>query len=247
MRNFAVLLVGSLLASCISAPPKTALAYDIDAPGAVEPVAQDPRVPSKPRSGRPEWHRGQTLMQGFFGITEFQSVERSGGGTPDVDGDEGDLDEFPVFGGGAQYKLGGERIDWGLEGMFSFGGSANSSAFVVGGGGAAVAIDVDLLVLDFYFGPFISTFLGDNIRLYGAAGPLFEWADYEQSNALGTDDGSGFGFGTYARTGIEFMVQGGTLLGVGVRWSDTSVDLGSDLGDLEMDGFQLLFTVSRGI
>jgi len=186
------------------------------------------------------------LMQGFFGVSEYQNVEREGGSSPDVDGDEGDLDEFPLLGGGAQYKFGGERLDYGLEGLFSFGGSANSTA-IVGSGGAAVAIDVDLLIFDFYFGPFISTFVGDSVRLYAGAGPLFEWADYEQSDATGTDNGSGFGFGTYARTGIEFVIPGGTMLGVGVRWSDTSVDLGSDLGDLEMDGFQVLFTVSRGI
>jgi hypothetical protein len=37
------------------------------------------------------------------------------------------------------------------------------------------------------------------------------------------------------------------LIGLGVRWSDTSVDLSNDLGDLDMDGLQVLFTVSRGI
>lgn len=242
MRNLAALLAGSLLASCLSTAPNEARRNDLESAS-----VQDPFVPKEPRFGRPEWQRGQMLMQGFFGVSEFRNVEREGGGTPDVDGDEGDLDEFPLIGGGAQYKLGGERIDYGLEGLFSFGGSANAAAFTTTGGGTTVAIDVDLLVFDFYFGPFLSFFVGDSVRLYAGAGPLFEWADYEESDGVTTDDGSGFGFGTYARTGIEFVIGGGTMLGVGVRWSDTSVDLSSDLGDLQMDGFQLLFTVSRGI
>jgi len=186
-------------------------------------------------------------MHGFLGVSAFDNVEREGGGIADVDGDEGDLDEIPVIGGGAQWKLGGEKLDYGLELLFSLSGIANATAFAVGGGGAAVAIDVDLLVVDVYGGPFISTFLGDGLRLYASAGPLMEWADYEESDSGLSEDGSGFGYGTYARAGFEFVLPSRTMLGLGARWSDTSVDLGSDLGDLEMDGFQILFTVSRGI
>lgn len=186
-------------------------------------------------------------MQGFFGVSQFETIEREGGGTPTVDGDDGDLDEIPFLGGGAQFKLGGERLDFGFEGLFSFGGRANADAFVIGGGGAAVAVDVDLLIFDLYGGPFVSAFLGDKLRLYAAAGPLLQWADYEESNSVGDNDGSGFGYGLYARTGCEFVLPSRTMIGLGARWSDTSVDLGGDLGDLEMDGFQLMLTVSRGI
>jgi hypothetical protein len=194
-----------------------------------------------------EWLPGQALMHGFFGITEFQDVSVDDGGPGRVDGDSGDLDELPVIGGGAQWKLGGDRIDFGLEGMFSFAWSSDATAFVVGGGGAAVAVDVDLLIFEFYGGPFASVFLGDKVRVYGAAGPLFEWTNYDQEGNALDDDGSGFGYGYYARTGLEFSLASRTLLGFGVRWSDSSADLGGSLGDLEIDGLQALITVSRGI
>jgi len=217
-----------------------------------EPVAEpqtSPRPPQQPipMERRPrsfDWQPRQALMQGFFGVTEFQdiSVDNGAGHVDD------DLDELPVIGGGAQWKLGGERIDLGLEGMLSFSWSSDAAAFVVGGGGAAVAVDVDLLVFELYGGPFASLFLGDKVRLYGAAGPLMQWANYDQNDHddVFDEDGSGFGYGYYARTGLEFALDPHTFLGFGVRWSDSSVDLGSSLGDLEIDGLQAVITVSRG-
>ena len=161
--------------------------------------------------------------------------------------DDGDLDELPVIGGGAQWKLGGERVDFGLEGLMSFSWRANAEAFVIGGGGAAVAVDVDISLFELYGGPFASLFLGDKLRLHGAAGPILQFADYEQEGGGLADDGSGFGAGWYARTGLEFVLPARTLLGFGVRWSDSTVDLGSGLGDLELEGLQAVVTVSRGI
>ncbi len=184
-------------------------------------------------------------MQGFIGYTSFQKVSLDTGPST-IDGDEGDLDNLPLIGGGAQWKLGGKRIDYGIEGLMSFSGSANATAFVIGGGGAAVAVDVDLLVFDLYGGLFASAFLGEKLRVYGAAGPLMEWAQWDQSGNALDDNGSGFGVGTYARTGFEFGLPSRVLVGFGVRWSESSVDLGS-LGDLDMDGLQFLFTVSRGL
>ena len=194
-----------------------------------------------------QWHPGQAMMHGFFGITEFRDFSVDSSGPGHVDGDRGDLDELPLLGGGAQWKLGGERLDFGLEGLFSFAWSSDATAFVVGGGGAAVAVDVDLLLFEFYGGPFASVFLGEKVRVYGATGPLFQWTTYDQTGNSLDDDGSGFGYGYYARTGIEFALASRTFLGVGVRWSDSEVDLGGNLGDLQMDGLQGMITVSRGL
>jgi len=262
MKLLALLVLSSCLASCVATRSST-YSRELGSPsllpstGSAEagsfamssaPAAQDGIPLTGPgRPGRPDWNRGQPLMHGFFGVSEYETVSREGGGTPSVDGDKGDLDDMPVIGGGAQYKLGGERIDFGLEGIFSFGGRANATAWVAGGGGAAVAVDVDLLIFDLYGGPFVSMFLGNHLRAYFAAGPLMEWADYDQENSLSHESGSGFGYGTYARTGLELVLPSRTMIGMGVRWSDTSVDLGGNLGDLDMDGYQLLFTVSRGI
>lgn len=195
---------------------------------------------------RLQWHEGQPLMHGFFGASSYSKVEAGGG---DFDGDEGDLDQLPVIGGGAQWKLGGDRFDIGFEGILSFSGAANAAAVAVGGGSAAVAVDVDLLIFELYGGPFVSLFLGEKLRAYVSGGPILQWANYDQesSSALFEDDGSGFGSGWYVRTGIEFALASHTLIGFGVRWSETSVDLGGNLDDLEIEGLQGLFTVSQGL
>lgn len=193
---------------------------------------------------RPRWSISEAYLQGFIGVSQFKTAEVTGGPI-DVDGDDGDLDQVPYIGGGGQWKLGGERFDWGLEGMLGFGGRANTTAFVAGGGGALIAVDVDLLILEFYGGPFINRFIGDKLRVYGAAGPLFQFVDYDQKGATIQDDsGTGFGFGGYARAGFEFLLPNHMWLGIGVRWSDTTVDLGT-VGDLDMEGFLGLITLTR--
>ena len=190
--------------------------------------------------GRP---RPDRYMHGYIGANFVEEVTRRGGTQMPV---EGDIGEWPVIGGGGQWVLGGERIDLGLEGMINFGGRANAAAFAIGGGGAVIAVDVDLLVLDFYGGPFVSTFLGEKLRVYGGAGPLIQFAQYDEAGAGITDrDGSGFGTGYYARTGAEILVRPGTLVGFGVRWIESHVDLDSNLGDLDISGIELFFSVTQ--
>jgi hypothetical protein len=194
-----------------------------------------------------DWQKGEALLQGFFGWTDYSKVSVDDGLGNHVDGDEGDVDSMPFIGGGGQYKLGGDRISFGIEGMFSFGGRANAAAVAVGGGGAVVAVDVDLLIFDLYGGPFVSIPLGDKMRVYGAVGPLLQWADYDQHGNNFHADGSGFGTGWYARTGFEFDVGSHTYLGFGARWSDTSIDLSGTPHDLDLEGLEYMITVSRGI
>jgi opacity protein-like surface antigen len=195
----------------------------------------------------PRWNVGQTMMQGYFGSTEFTKAEVDSGGGITIDGDKGDLDQLPVFGGGGQYKLGGERIDLGLETLFSFAWRANATAFAIGGGGAAVAVDTDLLLIELYGGPYASMFLGNNLRAYGGIGPLFQFANYSQDNNVFDDGGSGFGFGYYTRAGLEFRLPSHMWIGVGARWSDSQVDLSGNSGDLNLEGFQFLITFSQGV
>jgi hypothetical protein len=185
-------------------------------------------------------------MQGYFGVTEYDDFEVDGGSFGRVDGGGEDAAEMPLLGGGAQWKMGGDKIDLGLEGLFSIGWRSNATAIAIGGGGAAVAVDVDTFLLEFYGGPFANLFLGDKVRIYASAGPLVEWADYDQDIGGSHDSGSGFGYGYYARTGIEFAIGGRAMLGVGTRWSDSSIDLDGGLGDLEMQGFQFVVTVTQG-
>ena len=200
------------------------------------------------RVGRPRWETGGFVLQGFFGASLYETVERSGGSSPDVDGSGEEASQLPLIGGGAQMKLGGERVDLGLEGMFALSGRADAVAFAAGGGGAVVAVEVDMILFEIYGGPFVSCFLDDDARVYAGAGGLMQWADWEQEgDTIGIDgDGEGFGTGLYARAGIEFRLGESSMIGFGGRWAESSVDLDGSLGTLELDGFQFLVTVSEG-
>ncbi len=200
---------------------------------------------SKPNPQR--WRRGQQVLQGFVGVTFYDDVEVSTNDGTDVDGGGDSSSQLPLLGGGAQWKIGGEGIDFGIEGMMSLAWRSNATAFVVGSGGAAVAVDVDTFLFDLYGGPFVSKFLGGKTRIWASAGPLLEWADYDQETPFGqSDSGSGFGVGLYARGGIEFAIGSGTMVGVGARWSDSTIDLDGGLDDLELQGFQAFLTVTKG-
>ncbi len=190
------------------------------------------------------WSHGQLVLQGFFGIVTYENFRRTGGASPDIatDGDE----SFPMIGGGGMWKLAGERVDFGLEGMLSFSGRSNVVAFSSNSSGATLVLDFDLALFELYGGPFVNYFIDDNWRVYAAAGPLMQWADYAQSDTTVDDNSMGYGTGVYARAGFERRIYNGSLIGLGVRWTNSTIDLGSDLGDLQLDSTQFVFTVTEG-
>ena len=246
-------LTGLLLASCSATPPaRNPMMLVAESPQAPEDSVSQQRElrgppPPSPAAytPKPRWDIGRSMAQGFFGWSEYTKVEVDSANG--ADGDAGDMDEMPVIGGGAQYKLGGEKIDYGLEGLFDFGWRSDGTAFVIGGGGAAVAVDTSLFEFELYGGPFANIFLGEKVRVYGGLGPVFQFATYDQHDSIFDVSGSGFGWGYYTRTGIEFQLPNRLWIGVGARWSDTKVDLSNTSGDLNMEGFQFLITFSQGV
>lgn len=252
-----------LVTSCASAPSSTPLPeaqarYRLERDAAVGVGASEVRPRARAQeyrspSGRPprpapqgplQWQEGQALLQGFVGVADAQKVER----TDDPESVEGgsDFDAIPVIGGGGQWKLGGDRVDMGLEGMLTLGGRANGGAIYVGSGGGAVAVSLDLFTLDVYGGPFASIFLGEKLRLYGSLGPVMQWASYHQSG-VDRGSGSGFGYGWYTRAGLEFRLDRDTQIGVGARWADTKASLSDSRGDLDIEGTTFFVSLSRGI
>lgn len=210
----------------------------------------DTDPPSLFADGLGPWPVGATLAQGYFGVFYLDSAQVSGGTTPPIDPSDDSLSTMPTIGGGMQYKLGGSRVSWGLEGMIDFAGRADAVAFYSGSGGALLAVDVDLFSLGLGGGPFVSAFLGDRLRVYAAAGGLMQWAWYEQAGASEADtgEGDGFGAGYYTRAGIEYLLPtNATLLGIGGRWSDSTVDLSGGLGQIDLTGTQILVTVTRSL
>jgi len=157
---------------------------------------------------------------------------------------------LPSIGGGFQYKLGGRSVSFGLESMIDFAGRADALAFYSGSNGAVVAVDVDLASIGLGGGLFASAFLSDRFRAYVSGGALLQWAWYDQEGPSEVDTGEGDGFGTgwYTRAGIEYLLPDyATLLGIGGRWSDTTVDLSGGFGHIDLTGAQVLLTVTRSL
>jgi hypothetical protein len=140
------LIASSLLGFLAPPPPEAPVTVD-PISAFLLPSSMDPSLVPEPQgmsASRPRqrWAKGQTVMQGFFGVTEYSDFDVDGGSLGNVDGGGEDAAEMPLLGGGAQTKMGGDKVDFGLEGLISFGWRSNATAFAVGGGGAAIAVDV---------------------------------------------------------------------------------------------------------
>lgn len=192
-----------------------------------------------------KWNRGQYLAQGVIGVNYLSEFMLEGSGTSSIQLDDDEI--LPTFGGGGQWKLAGERLDFGLEAFLSLSGRSDLAAFASSGGSTVVAFDVDLLVFEFYGGPFVSRFLGDGVRIYGGAGPLLQWVGYDQSDGTTEEDADGSGGGAYARAGIEFLLPSRKLVGFGARWSRSSLDFDQEFGELELEGLELFVSYSYGL
>jgi hypothetical protein len=232
-----------------SAAPSASPAAELESSSVAEPAPSAPASQLPPAQSErrapnvPDLQEGHTLLQGFIGASLFETVDRDGGSFEFSE--EPDFDTFPLIGGGGQWVLGGGQLDFGIEGGFGFGFRTEGGAFIAGGGGAVVAVDVNVLLIDVYTGLFASTFLGNRWRLYGGVGPLMQFADYDIDAE--TDGGSGFGVGYYGRTGLEYVLANRAMIGVGARWIASEVDLSNDLGDLEVEGTQVFLTVTTGL
>lgn len=206
--------------------------------------------PSLFAHGLGPWPVGTSLAQGYIGAFFAESADLSGGTFPPIDPSDDALATMPSIGGGFQYKLGGNGVSFGLESMIDFAGRADALAFYTGSGGAVVAVDIDLASIGLGGGAFASAFLGERFRVYAAGGALMQWAWYDQDgqSEVDTGDGDGFGVGWYTRAGFEYLLPDyATLLGIGGRWSETTVDLSGGFSDLDLRGAQALVTVTRSL
>lgn len=230
------------LGACRTSEPRRPVPQEPDplAP-ALRAELEDPGFPLS-------WQVGQVLLQGFGGVKYLSDFRLDGDGSGPIELDDDEVEVLPMIGGGAQWKLAGRAFDFGLEGFLSFAGRSDLETFVAGGGGALVAIDVNLLLFEAYGGVFASRFLGERVRLHGGVGPLLSWVSYDPDDDDGGsgDDADGSGGGAYARAGLEFLLPSGRLAGLGVRWAESSVDLGQELGDLELGDLELFVSYSYG-
>lgn len=206
-----------------------------------------PGVPKLESGSLTHLVHGQTIAQGLIGASFLTSVDRSGGTDPPNGAQGDDLEQVPMIGGAFQHVMWGDRIDAGLEVGGTLGFQTGGGFVAAGGGGLIIAVDIDMFLFDLFGGPFVSVPLGEKARIYAGAGPLMQFADWDQRGEGVDQSGSGFGTGLYARTGLEFELTPHMLVGIGVRWTDSRVSLGSGLGNLDLEGTQVMITFTAGL
>lgn len=145
-------------------------------------------------------------------------------------------------------------VNLGLEGGALFGWRTDHvTAFSQGGGTVRLYIDNKLYLLDLFLGPYVSTNLGQGARIYAGAGPLLMAGQYEKSSEEKVSESETIrdgktsmvsGAGMYARTGIEFMFEDGSMMGLCVRGFKSKLDFEDMPEDYDVKGLQFMITFS---
>lgn len=200
------------------------------------------------------WDEDYTV-QALLGAVKYRDLEfdNTDGSADPI---RTDLSNIPQLGGAWGTLPKGDRFQYGLECSFLLGFRFDEINYAsAGGSGLKISISTSMWMFDLAGGPYASLRLTDNVRLYGGAGPLMIFADYdaEREETGGTADGtydnseSAFGIGAYARTGIEFRVHERGMLGLGVRGSWTNIDFSDVGGSSDISGLAGFVTYTAGL
>lgn len=192
------------------------------------------------------------LVTGMLGLGELEATRFE---LDPALGDVDDLDDdasLPTIGAAIVKPLVGRRLRLGIEGGGTIGWDGEIRTVVVTNGGAFLDADNDLVVADLFVGAAADLLLGERLRLYAGAGPLLQFASIEADwddplqGPVRLDE-DGFGGGTYARAGLEIELDSGLCLGLGVRFVNSSVDLGSAIDEVDLEEVQFLLTATRAM
>jgi len=195
-------------------------------------------------------------IQALLGFTEFRDLlfkETSKDGTTTV---ETDISTVPQLGGAWATMPKGKILQYGLECNFLLGFQVDEVSGHAGGGSLYMKVECSMWMIDLAGGPYLNIPLGRWGRIYGAAGPLLTYIDYdidreEKNTVTGTEEKynnseSAFGAGFYARTGIEFRVRQNGYLGLGARWIWAHTDFDSIDGTDDLNGIGGFVTYTAG-
>lgn len=193
--------------------------------------------------------------QAWFGLTQLdeedQDFERTSSFDPTVSASP-EFSNMPLIGIAVQQDVVGDQIAAGAEGGVTLGWWFDRESARNNTGALLLEVDSELLMLEFFFGGFVSADLGDAARIYAGAGPLLYLGIYdteieEQDPAIGTiyeDDetDAALGAGAYARAGFDLFFDDDSAVGIGVRQVIADLDFGSPSGEIDFDGVQVFLT-----
>ena len=199
-------------------------------------------------------------FQGYVGAASFD--EDSMTFVESSDSDPGtiattDLSSMPYLGFAAQFPLTSGKTHIGIDTSLLFGWRSDDSSVTAGNGQARVEIDTNLWLLDLSMGLYAQTAPGERWRLYGAVGPMLLFGSYsddtEEENPTvspvdvkkESNSDSAFGFGGYAKLGLEYALSPDAYVGVAVRGIKTNLDFDNALDDDGAKGIQGFLTFTH--
>jgi hypothetical protein len=193
-------------------------------------------------------------LQVMLGATQYSDLNFKNQGTtdPSVEADS-EISLMPTLGICGNMTLLKGSATLGLEGGALFGWRNDNVTAVGQNGTLRVYFDNKLYLLDLFLGPNVSTNLGQRSRIYAGAGPLLMVGQYDkrtdehmsESETIREDKISMVsGAGLYARAGIEFMFEDGSMMGLCVRGFKSKLDFEDVPEDYDVKGIQLLITFS---
>jgi hypothetical protein len=199
-------------------------------------------------------------FQGYVGASSFDedamTFYKASDGDPDTVSTT-DLSSMPYLGISAQFALSPGPTHFGIDSSLLFGWRSDDSSVFVGNGQARVKIDSELWMLDLAVGVYAQTVLAKRWRFYGAVGPMLlfgEYSDDTEEEDLSVTPGSeqkesnsdsAFGFGGYAKFGVEYALSQDNYIGVAVRGVMTNLEFDQALDDGDLSGLQGFVTFTH--
>ena len=191
-------------------------------------------------------------VQVMLGATQYSDLtfENQSTTDPSVEADS-EISLMPTLGICGNMPLLKEPVTLGLEGGALFGWRNDSVTAVGRNGTLRVHFDNKLYLFDLFVGPYVSAKLGQHARIYVGAGPLLMVGQYDkrtdehmsESETIREDKTSMVsGAGLYARTGIEYTFEDGSMMGLCVRGFKSKLDFEDIPEDTDVKGLQFLIT-----
>jgi len=198
------------------------------------------------------------LVQVYFGVLELDDQTSQWDTQDPVDVD---FSSLPTGGLETEYIFGRGWVHWGLNPGASISWK-NDDTEIAGslteenGGTLRVELDNSLLLAELHLGGYVRGRLGERVTTYGAAGPMVMYGSLEVNDEnvepqpsdgsvdLPDSSSNDINIGYYARVGIDFEIDVGQYLGLGVRYLSTELDFDKTAGNVDIKGPQYVLTLS---
>jgi opacity protein-like surface antigen len=175
----------------------------------------------------------------YYGKMRIQNDDAS------VDGGDYEID---IFGLDVQKPLQPRTLQYGYEtgAVVSLDSEVRRFRAASGseGGMVAVSVEINSILVDYFFGGFIGFEPADWLRLYAGAGPLITWGSREtETEATDTEPArreteSGWGAGLYLRAGVDILFSDSFGIQAGTRVTETTLRLKDTSGEVDLEGWQ---------